>query len=199
MRNILDPENTDGLPEQKAGVKYVLGGRSFSTYRGDDKGMNQVFDSGGDSKQGDIASGGSAFVADRDNPCGYPLVLTSCEVSGTLAAYRVNEGKGSRAKPESPFAVDNGQGGNGGNRGGALPLTGDPSLLAGLSAAVADAATGGVGAALCRKGMVSRDATGTDDEIDSGGDLPGINLPQRHVSAADGPYAGRRCPAPAPA
>lgn len=114
MRNILDPENTDGLPEQKAGVKYVLGGRSFSTYRGDDKGMNQVFDSGGDSKQGDIASGGSAFVADRDNPCGYPLVLTSCEVSGTLAAYRVNEGKGNRAKSENPFAGDNGQVGNGG-------------------------------------------------------------------------------------
>ena len=114
MRNILDPENTDGLPEQKAGVKYVLGGRSFSIYRVDDKGMTQVLDSGGDSKQGDIASGGSAFVAAQDNPCGYPLVLTPCEVPGALAAYRVNEGKGNRVKSENPFAGDNGQVGNGG-------------------------------------------------------------------------------------
>lgn len=206
----LDPNKVDGLPEQKAGAKYVLGARSFSIWRVDDGGITRVFDSGSDferitaerypenfnasnknnkldsrsdakgpepesvtvgkigskayafvgleriggvmmydvtdperaafvdylntrdfsvdfpdkgcdPKQGDIAPEGMAFVSAQDSPCGYPLVLAACEVSGTLAVYRVNDGQENPAKPANPFAGgtgDNGGGDNGGGNGG---------------------------------------------------------------------------------
>lgn len=200
----LDPDKMDGLPEQKAGAKYVLGGRSFSIYRVDDDGLTQVFDSGSDFEQitarrypdyfnasnknnkldsrsdakgpepegitigvvgqktyafvgleriggvmmydvtdpegasfadyintrdfsvkfpkkgcdpaqGDISPEGLAFVAAAESPTGYPLVLAAHEVSGTLAVYSVNEGKGEAAKPQNPFEQASGSGSGSGS------------------------------------------------------------------------------------
>ena len=49
-------------------------------------------DEGTDRAQGDVSVEGMCFVPAEDSVNGYPMVLAANEVSGTVAAYKVNEG-----------------------------------------------------------------------------------------------------------